>query len=304
MAEQQQTIWPTETQMTEFSYSEMTTRNRGFISEAEQERLRSSRVFIPGVGGMGGAAFMALVRAGIGHFVIADIDVFEVSNLNRQLFATLDTVGRLKAEAARTGALKINPQVEVEVLGAEWTDQLDDILPKVAVVVNGTDDAAAGALLYRRAKAHDKTVIDAYASPLPSVTKVGPSAPRLEERLKYPTVGVDWRAITTEMRTECLMLEIEYVLVNSSSHKYVDLDVAADVAAGRRSRFSLSTMVTLAGTMMAEEAMRVVLGRTGGPDHRGWFFNPHKGKVEKPLFQPAAAIKGFAVRRFMKKLMG
>ncbi len=69
-------------------------------------------------------------------------DVFEVSNLNRQLFATLDTVGRLKAEAARTGALKINPQVEVEVLGAEWTDRLDDILPKVAVVVNGTDDAA------------------------------------------------------------------------------------------------------------------------------------------------------------------
>lgn len=236
--------------------------------------------------------------------MIADIDIFEVSNLNRQLFATLDTVGQLKAEAARAGALKINPQAEIQVLGAEWTAALDRILPRAAVVVNGTDDAAAGAHLYRRAKAHGRTVIDAYASPLPSVTKVGPDAPRLEERLDYPTVGIDWQAITAEMRVECLMREIEYVLVNSSSHKYVDLDVAAEVAAGRRSRFSFSTMVTMAGTMMAEEAIRVALGRAGGPDHRGWFFNPHSGKVEKPLFWPASALKRVVVRRFMKRMMG
>ncbi len=290
--------------MSDFTYAEMTTRNRGFVNEAEQERLRNSLVFIPGTGGMGGAAFMALVRAGIGKFIIADIDVFEVSNLNRQLFATLDTVDRHKAEAAREGALRINPQVQIEVLGAEWTAELERILPVADVVVNGMDDAAAGVHLYRRAKAHGKTIIDAYASPLPSVTKVGPDAPRLEERLGYPTVGVDWTKVTPEMKLECLMREIEYVLVNSSSHKYVDLEVAADVAAGRRSRFSFSTMVTMAGTMMAEEALRVVLGRSGGPDHRGWFFNPHAGKVERPLFAPLAAAKGFLVRRFMKKLMG
>lgn len=47
--------------MTQFSYPEMTTRNRGFVGETEQETLRTSMVFIPGVGGMGGAAFMALV---------------------------------------------------------------------------------------------------------------------------------------------------------------------------------------------------------------------------------------------------
>ena len=94
-----------------FSYAEMTTRNAGFVTPAEQERLRAASVFIPGVGGMGGAAFMALVRAGIGRFTIADLDRFEVSNLNRQLFATLDTAGRLKAEAAAEAALRINPEV-------------------------------------------------------------------------------------------------------------------------------------------------------------------------------------------------
>ena len=112
---------------------------------------------------------------------------------------------------------------------------------------------------------------------------VRPDDPRLEERLGYPTVGVDWQAITPDMAVACLMREIEYVLVHSSSHKYVDLEIAGEVAAGKRSRFSFSTMVTMAGTLMAEEAIRIVLGRSGGTDCKGYFFNPHAARVERPL---------------------
>jgi len=289
--------------MTAFSYAEMTTRNCGFVTEDEQAQLRAACVFIPGVGGMGGAAFMALVRAGVGRFVIADIDVFEVSNLNRQLFARADTIGELKAEAAARLAREINPDVTIEVLGAEWTERLPDILPRVAVAINGTDDAAAGAEYYRQCRKHGRTLIDAYASPLPSVTVVRPQDPRLEERLGYPTLGVPWQAITKDMAIECLMREIEYVLVHSSSHKHVDLDVAAEVAAGKRSRFSFSTMVTMAGTMMAEEAIRVILSRPGGTDYRGYFFNPHAQRVERPLAAPVALVKRALVRRFMARLL-
>ncbi|MBV8686447.1 MAG: ThiF family adenylyltransferase [Alphaproteobacteria bacterium] len=289
---------------TPFNYAEMTTRNRGFVGEEEQARLRAGCVFIPGVGGMGGAAFMALVRAGVGRFVIADIDVFEVSNLNRQLFSTLPAIGRPKAEVARETALTINPEAQIELLGAEWTAQLDRLLEASDVAVNGMDDAAAGVHLYRRARALRRTVIDAYASPLPSVTVVAPDAPRPEERLSYPTRGTEWTAITAEMRAECLVKEIEYVLTHSASHKYVDLAVAAEVAAGKRSRFSFSTMVTMAGTLMAEEAIRAILGRPSGTDHRGYFFNPHRARVERPLAAPLAAVRGFAVRRFMRRMMG
>jgi molybdopterin/thiamine biosynthesis adenylyltransferase len=281
----------------------MTTRNRGFVSEAEQARLQASCAFIPGVGGMGGAAFMALLRAGVGRFVIADIDVFEVSNLNRQLFARADTIGQSKAESARRLALEINPELDITVLGREWTERLPEILPRADVVINGTDDAAAGAELYRQARAHGRTLIDAYASPLPSVTVVKPHDPRLEERLAYPTVGVPWQNITREMGVECLMKEIEYVLVHSTSHKYVDLDVAGEVASGKRSRFSFATMVTMAGTLMAEEAIRVILGRPGGTDYRGYFFNPHAARVERPLAPPLALAKRALVRRFMAKLL-
>ena len=289
--------------MTAFSYAEMTARNRGFVTEAEQERLRDARVFIPGIGGMGGAAFMALVRAGVGKFVIADIDTFEVSNLNRQLFCRADTIGEHKAKAAARLALEINPELEIEVLQGEWTNSLDTILPRVAVAINGMDDAAAGAHLYRRCKVHGRTLIDAYASPLPSVTVVRPEDPRLEERLGYPTLGVPWTEITRHMAVECLMREIEYVLVHSSSHKYVDLEVAAEVAAGKRPRFSFSTMVTMSGTLMAEEAVRIVLNRPRGSDCRGYFLNAHAMKIERPLLAPMAAVKGLLVRRFMKRMM-
>ncbi len=287
-----------------FSYEEMTKRNAGFMTADDQARLRAARVFIPGVGGMGGAAFMAMVRAGIGHFTIADLDVFEVSNLNRQLFANLDTVGAPKAASAAAAARRINPDIDITVLGAEWVDKLDELGPSHDLFVNGMDDAAAGVEFYRRAAAHKRVVIDAYASPLPSVTVVHPDDPRPEERLGYPTVGVPWREVTAEMRVQCLMREIEYVLVHSSSHRHVDLEIAAEVAAGKRSRFSFSTMVTMAGTLMAEEAVRQILGRPGGADYRGYFFNPHQVRVEKPLPAPIAAIKRVVVQRFMQKMMG
>jgi hypothetical protein len=288
---------------THFSYEEMTTRNIGFVSPKEQVTLRNASVFIPGVGGMGGAALMALVRAGVGHFTIADLDGYEVSNLNRQLFATMDTVGIHKATAAAQQAARINPDVKITVLGKEWTDQLPEITQSHHVIVNGMDDLAAGVYLYRCARKYGRTLIDAYASPLPSVTVVKPNDPRLEERLGYPTVGVDWTVITQDMRNACFVKEIEYVLTHSSSHKYIDLETAGDVAAGRRSRFSFSTMVTLAGTMMAQEAIHQLLARKAGTDYRGYFFNPHAVKIETPLPMIVAAAKGVLVRKFLKKMM-
>ena len=287
-----------------FDYATMTTRNAGFINADEQSKLKNATVFIPGVGGMGGAAFMAMLRAGIGNFIIADLDGFEVSNLNRQLFCNLDTIGIHKAEAAKAQALKINPEVNIKIFHGDWTNNLEEIAQQSDIFVNGMDDAAAGVHLYRIARKHNLIVIDAYASPLPSVTMVRPNDPRPEERLKYPTIGIEWNKITKEMRDECLLREIEYVLVNSNSHKYVDLEIAAEVAAGKRSRFSFSTMVTMAGTLMAEEAIRQILGRKGGADYRGYFFNTHTKRTELPLPEFIAITKLILVRQFLKKLMG
>lgn len=284
-----------------FDYDEMTGRNIGFVSAEEQRALRDGRVFICGVGGMGGAAAMALARAGVGSLVIADFDVFETSNLNRQLFAFEDTLGREKTDVTRERLAAINPEIRVTTLGRDWASRLDEVLAECRVVVNGMDDVIAGIHLYRKARDFGATVIDAYTSPLPSVTVVRPADPRPEERLGFPTIGIAPESITSAMRDECLQREIEYVLVHSSSAEHIDLSIAAEVVAGRRSRMSFAPMVVTTGCLMAFEAIALLLDRETKTDFRGWFFNPRGASVERPHRLPVAWIRRRLVRQLMSR---
>lgn len=282
-----------------FDYATFTTRNIGFVSEAEQARLQRARVLVAGTGGMGGAALMAIVRAGIGHLTIADIDNFDISNLNRQVFAFTDTVGRPKAEATAELIAKINPLAEVEVLGREWTGEIGRIAASADVIINGTDDLAASLLIYRTARAAGVPVIDAYASPLPSVYVTRPGAPMPEERLGYPTIGKAWDAVTPEDRGIAFQREAEYVLLNSSSRHHIDLALAGEVAAGKRSRMSFAPMVISTGMLMAYETIALVLDRKTGTDHRGWFLNTAKPAVERPM----PAIVAWALRPLVRRAL-
>jgi molybdopterin/thiamine biosynthesis adenylyltransferase len=286
-----------------FSYEEFTHRNIGFLTEAEQARLRAARVLICGVGGMGGACLQTLTRAGVGNFAIADFDVFDVSNLNRQVFANLDTVGISKIEATVAQLKRINPEVQLETMGAEWTKRLDQLLEHYKVVVNGMDDIAAGIALYRKAREHGATVIDAYTAPLPSVIVVQPADPRPEERLGYPTNGLDWDKLSAQLTQTCLGLEIEYVLVHSSAARHVELDVAKDLLSGKRKRMSFAPMVITTGNLMAFEALKLILDRKTLADARGYFFNPWTMRVEMPRNRLAAAVMRVLVRRFIARLM-
>ncbi|MFM9943283.1 MAG: HesA/MoeB/ThiF family protein [Hyphomicrobiaceae bacterium] len=286
-----------------FDYQTFTTRNIGFVTEAEQAKLRAAKVFICGTGGMGGAALMALARTGVGHVTIADLDEFEVSNLNRQVFAFTDTVGRHKAEASAEILRRINPDIGIEVLKSDWPTAIDRIAKTVQVIVNGTDDLAASLLLYRTARAAGLAVIDAYASPLPSVYVTRPHEPMPEERLGYPTREKTWNAVTKEDRAAAFQAEAIHVLVHSTSRKYIDLDAAGEVAAGKRSRMSFAPMVISTGMLMAYEVIALLLAKPTGTDCRGYFFNPYRPAVERP--QPwliEAAMKP-VVRRFLARMM-
>lgn len=285
-----------------FSYETFTTRNIGFVTPDEQRRLRAARVFICGVGGMGGAALMALARAGVGRFVIADMDAFDVSNLNRQVFASAATIGKLKAASSAEAVRQINPEIDIEVHGGEWPKLAGDIAARCDLVINGMDDVAAGVHLYREAKRAGKSVIDAYMSPLPSVILVRPNDPRPEERLGFPTTGKAWTDISEDDRRAAVLAEVEHVMLHSSSRHHIDLAIAGEVAAGRRSRMSFAPMVISTGMMMAYEAVSLILGRRTGTDCRGWFFNPHKAAVEKPLPAPLAALMRPLVRRALAKM--
>jgi molybdopterin/thiamine biosynthesis adenylyltransferase len=286
-----------------FSYAEFTTRNLGFVTAEEQAKLHAARVLIIGVGGMGGAAVQSLARTGIGSFALADIDTFEVSNLNRQVFASLDTVDQHKAEATAAQLKRINPQLALEVAGADWLSRIDDLLRRYPLVINGMDDIGAGIELYRRARKFGATVIDAYTSPLPSVIVVRPEDPRPEERLGYPSLGRDTATLDADTKAACFMREIEHVLVHSSTIRHIDLDVAMELVAGKRKRMSFAPMVITTGNLMAFEAVKLVLGRSPSADFRGYFFNPWSMRIERPVAGIVAVPKRFVVRRFLAKML-
>jgi molybdopterin-synthase adenylyltransferase len=286
-----------------FSYAEFTTRNIGFITEQEQRSLRAGRVLIIGVGGMGGAALQALVRTGVGGFAIADIDTFELSNLNRQVFADLDTVNQSKAGATAARLKRINPDIVLEVFGEEWPGKLDELLTRYSIVINGMDDIAAGIDLYRRARRFGATVIDAYTSSLPSVLVVRPNDPRPEERLRYPSLGRDIAQLDARIKGACFAREMEHVLVHSSSVKHIDMDAAIELLAGRRKRMSFAPMVITTGNLMAFEVVKLLLGSKTTADYRGYFFDPWAMRVERPLPWILAAPKRLLVRRFLARML-
>jgi molybdopterin-synthase adenylyltransferase len=286
-----------------FTYAAFTTRNLGFVTEAQQTRLKNAKVFVCGTGGMGGAALMSLARAGVGHFVIADLDEFEISNLNRQVFAFMDTVGRHKAEASAEIIARINPHATVEVLKSDWPLSLGRIANEVEVIINGTDDLAASLQLYRTARATGLPVVDAYASPLPSVYVTRPRDPMPEQRLGYPTLGKDIAAISPEDRSAAFEAEAIHVLVHSSSRFHVDLALAGEVAAGKRSRMSFAPMVITTGNLMAYETIALLLDERTGTDCRGYFFNPYRPAVERPRARLIELAMKPIVRRFLQRMM-
>ena len=123
-----------------FSYAHAFDRNIGWVTTAEQAKLRSTRVAIAGLGGVGGAYLLTLVRLGIGRFNLADFDTFEIQNFNRQAGATTATIGRSKIEVMKEIALEINPELQINTFPAGvHAGNTERFLDGVDLYVDGLD---------------------------------------------------------------------------------------------------------------------------------------------------------------------
>lgn len=146
-----------------FDYKTAFSRNIGLLSAEEQEQLRNFTIAIPGMGGVGSIHLLSLVRQGFERFKIADFDVFELKNMNRQYGARMDTLHRPKAEVMREEALKINPECKITIFETGISDKnLDEFLQGVDLAVDGLD---AFALTIRR-----RFMNEAHRRNIPSIT--------------------------------------------------------------------------------------------------------------------------------------
>lgn len=128
------------------------TRTAMLIGEAALKRLSSARVAIFGIGGVGGYVAEALARSGVGQFDLIDSDTVNITNINRQIIATHDTLGKFKVDVAKERILSINPDAKVNVYktfylpenSAEFDfnnydyviDAVDTVTAKIEIIVN------------------------------------------------------------------------------------------------------------------------------------------------------------------------
>ncbi len=116
-------------------------RNMNMLSLEENESLGKYKVCVIGCGGLGGYVIEMLARLGIGTISAVDGDIFEATNLNRQLFSTVSNLGQNKALAAKLRVSKINPLVKVNSVSTNITeDNYQDILKGHDVIVDAVDD--------------------------------------------------------------------------------------------------------------------------------------------------------------------
>ena len=127
-----------------FSRTEMLIGNEGM------EKLKNSKVAIFGIGGVGSFVCEGLARSGIGNFILVDYDKTDESNINRQLIATVNTIGKYKVDLMKERILEINPNANVEIYREFYmadsetniiteelsyaVDCVDTIMAKIAII--------------------------------------------------------------------------------------------------------------------------------------------------------------------------
>lgn len=136
-------------------------RNVSLWGEIAQNNLRNATVAVFGLGGVGCACVEGLARAGVGNFVLCDSDKYCASNVNRQLFATSDTLDKFKTEVAKERILCINPHCNVQIVTCCFnleTAHLFDF-SQYDYVCDAIDSVQSKVLLTKLAKEHNVPIV-------------------------------------------------------------------------------------------------------------------------------------------------
>lgn len=136
-------------------------RLRALVGEANFQSIREKTVLLAGLGGVGSYCFEALVRSGVGKIVVVDHDVYDITNVNRQLGATTETIGRPKVEVSRERALAIDPEANIETkrLRIDKSNVSTLFEEPIDFVVDAIDSIEAKVLLIEQSALHSVPIV-------------------------------------------------------------------------------------------------------------------------------------------------
>lgn len=136
-------------------------RTKALLGEEGLNKLNNANVIIFGIGGVGGYVCEALARSGVGNFTLVDHDVISVTNINRQIIATYNTVGNYKVDEMKKRILEINPKAIVEVRKEFFLSETSHTydFSKYDYVIDCIDTISAKIEIIRKAKEENAEVI-------------------------------------------------------------------------------------------------------------------------------------------------
>lgn len=233
--------------------SDWLTRERMLIGDAAVEKLSNSAVAVLGLGGVGGAACEALVRAGIGTLIIVDFDKISESNFNRQIIADNNTIGKPKTEVMKERILHINPKAKVFDLNTFFSEETSD------AVFSLKPDYIIDAMDTVKAKLH--LILTAKQKGVPIISSMGTGNKLHPELFKISDISkTSVCPLAKVMRTELRKLRLEKGLkVLYSTEIPLKPFFEEQNENSRQIPGSISFVPPCAGFMLAGEAIRELI---------------------------------------------
>jgi molybdopterin/thiamine biosynthesis adenylyltransferase len=236
-----------------FSYDELFQRNIGIFTPDEQDSIKELKIAIAGVGGLGGSVAYSLARLGVGELRLADPEIFEVSNINRQFGAYIDTVGMYKSDAIADELLRINPNLIIK----KWNEPLNEgnipaFLDGVSAVIDGIEffEFENELALHREAVKRGLWVfmLQGVAN-ITSFLTFDPDGATFED-IFFKNGGIDLMAAISKM----------FPKLPAGATEEAISAILADFEAGKGIHFpSYSVLAPMGGVFVVEELIKVIV---------------------------------------------
>lgn len=225
--------------MNKFSRTEL------LIGKDNIDKLKKAKVAVFGIGGVGSFVVEGLARAGIGNFILVDNDTVSLTNLNRQLIATENTIGMDKVEVAKQRILDINRDANVEIYKEFFMPDSKGILTEdISYIVDAIDTVTAKIELVVRANNFEIPII----SCMGTGNKLDPKKFEVTDIYKTSVCP-----LAKVMRKELKNRNIKKLKVIYSKEEPIKVDFNEE---GKRVPGSISFVPSVAGLIIAGEVVK------------------------------------------------
>ena len=221
-------------------------REELLIGKENLEKLKKSKVAVFGIGGVGSFVVEGLARAGIGNLILVDLDIIDITNINRQIHSLHSTIGKPKIEVMRDRVLDINPNANVEIHNAnKLENEVEIIDSSFTYIVDAVDTIITKLNIIEKAKKENVQII----SCMGTANRLDPTKFEITDIYKTSVCPLA-KVIRKELRKR--NIESLKVLYSKEEPKKVNTD-------NRNVLSSISFVPSVAGLIISGEVVKDIL---------------------------------------------